>query len=53
MKSLIQRVWGRGEGETAAGQQIPALPLTLALSPSEGEREFRCTHLSSIPRFPQ
>ncbi len=30
---------GRGEGDRAIRQQVPGNPLTLALSPSEGERE--------------
>ena len=30
---------GRGEGKTAANRHVPVDPLTLTLSPSEGERE--------------
>ncbi len=48
---------GWGEGETVASQQSPGRPLTLALSPSEGEREVTshaaCSGVSAAALLPE
>ena len=55
MKSLIQRVWGQGEGtcmNPLTGQAFPLTP-TLPLRGGEGEALARLVAFSSIPRTPQ